>query len=435
MAIDFSVDPEFQADLDWIDEFVTREIEPIDALYPTHTMMYDKTNEETQRLIRPLQQEVRDRGLWAVHLPPHLGGHGLGNVKLALINEILGRSPWASSVFGCQAPDSGNAEIIAHYGTEAQKAEYLQPLLEGRISSTYAMTEPQGGADPFNFTCTAVLDGDQWVVNGQKWFASNYMFATFVIAMVITDPSVPVHRGSSMLLIPKGTPGMDLIRSVGLMDEKQGEGSHGYLQFTDCRVPADNLLGPVGGGFQIAQTRLGGGRLHHAMRSVAVCKRALDLMGQRIVSRKSRGNPLADQQSVRHAFADSWIQLEQFRLQVLHAAWQCDQHGYDKAREYIAGVKVATPKTVMDIAYRALHLHGALGATNEMPFGSMFQSGIVLGLADGPTEVHKDNLARKLLKNYRPANDLLFSDAHIPTRAAAAREKFAAVLEHDIANS
>ena len=435
MPIDFSVDPEFQADLDWIDEFVAREVEPIDALYPGHALMYDKQNEETQRLIRPLQQQVRDRGLWAVHLPPHLGGMGLGNVNLALINEILGRSPWASSVFGCQAPDSGNAEIIAHYGTDAQKAAYLQPLLEGRLSSTYAMTEPQGGADPANFTCVATRDGDQWVVNGQKWFASNFKFASFVIAMVITDSSVPVHRGSSMLLIPKGTPGMNLIRSVGLYDEPLGEGSHGYLQFTDCRVPAENLLGAEGTGFQIAQTRLGGGRLHHAMRSVGVCKRALDLMGERIVSRRTKGAPLADQQSVRHAFADSWIQLEQFRLQVLHAAWQCDQHGYDKAREYIAGLKVATPKVIMDIAYRALHLHGALGATNEMPFGAMMMSGVSLGLADGPTEVHKDNLARKVLKGYRPSQSPLFPDEHIPSRVAAAREKFAGQLEQHISNS
>ena len=279
-------------------------------------------------------------------------------------------------MFGCQAPDSGNAEILAHFGTDEQKATYLQPLLDGKISSTYAMTEPQGGADPFNFTCSAVRDGDEWVINGQKWFASNYTMASFVIAMVITDPDVPVHRGASMILVPMGTPGMDLIRGVGVgPDEGIGEGSHGYVQFTDCRVPADNLLGEEGSGFQIAQTRLGGGRLHHAMRTVGLCKAALDMMGERIVSRRTKGAPLADQQSVRHTFADSWIQLEQFRLQVLHAAWQCDQHGYDQAREYIAGIKVATPKTMMDIAYRALHLHGSLGASNEMPFHRMMLSG------------------------------------------------------------
>ncbi len=431
MPYDFSVEPEFQADLDWIDAFVREEIEPIDALYPGSVLPYDKENEETQRLVRPLQQRVRDRGLWALHLPPSLGGTGLGNVKLGLVNEILGRSSWASSVFGCQAPDSGNAEILAHFGTPAQKAEYLQPLLDGKISSTYAMTEPQGGADPSGFTCKAHRDGDEWVINGQKWFASNYPMAAFVIAMVITDDSVAVHRGSSMILIPRGTKGMGLIRAVGMWSEPIGEGSHGYLQFDECRVPASNLLGEVGAGFQIAQTRLGGGRLHHAMRTVGQCKRALDMMGERIVSRRTKGGPMADQQSVRHAFADSWIQLEQFRLQVLHAAWQCDQHGYDKSREYIAGIKVATPKTMMDIAYRALHLHGSLGASNEMPFVSMMLGGVSLGLADGPTEVHKDNLARKVLKSYKPAAGL-FPDQHRPTQISAARAKFADILEQNL---
>jgi acyl-CoA dehydrogenase len=434
MAIDFSLEPEFQADLDWIEAFVTEEVEPIDALYPGSVLPYDKSNEETQRLIRPLQVRVRERGLWAMHLPPSLGGSGISNVHLAYVNEILGRSFWAPSVFGCQAPDSGNAEILAHFGTEEQKATYLQPLLDGKISSTYSMTEPQGGSDPSGFTCVAHKDGEEWVINGQKWYASNFTMASFVIVMVITDTDVAVHRGSSMLLVPQGTKGMNLIRGVGMYDEPLGEGSHGYLQFEDCRVPAKNLLGDEGAGFQIAQTRLGGGRLHHAMRTVGQCKRALDLMGERIVSRKTKGGPLADQQSVRHAFADSWIQLEQFRLQVLHAAWQCDQHGYNKSREYISGIKVATPKTMMDMAYRALHLHGSLGASNEMPFGAMMLSGVSLGLADGPTEVHKDNLARKVLKEYRSAPGL-FPTGHLPTRIDAARIKFAEILEAEIANS
>jgi acyl-CoA dehydrogenase len=433
MAIDFSLEPEFQQQLDWIDDFVRREVEPLDALFPEVDMTYDKSNELCQGLVRPLQQQVKDKGLWALHLPPALGGMGIDNVHLAYVNEILGRTVWGPSVFGCQAPDSGNAEILAHFGTAEQRAEYLQPLLDGRISSTYAMTEPQGGADPFNFTCTAVRDGDDWVINGQKWFASNYTMASFLIVMVITNPEVPVYHGASMILVPKGTPGMELIRAVAVGPE-HGGGSHGYLQFTDCRVPAANLLGDEGAGFQIAQTRLGGGRLHHAMRTVGLCKWALDMMGERIVSRKTKGKPLADQQSVRHAFADTWIQLEQFRLQVLHAAWQCDRHGYDKAREYVAGIKVATPKTMMDIAYRALHLHGSLGASNEMPFHRLMLSGIALGLADGPTEVHKDNLAKKLLKGYRPSPGL-FPTAHLPTRIDAAREKYADYLEQHLANS
>jgi len=435
MTIDFSIDPDFQTDLDWIDAFVREEVEPLDALFPNVSMTYDKTNELCQGLVRPLQARVRERGLWALHLPKSLGGMGIDNVHLMFVNEILGRTAWGPSVFGCQAPDSGNAEILAHFGTEEQKATYLQPLLDGKISSTYAMTEPQGGSDPFNFTCSAVLDGGQWVINGQKWFASNYTMASFVIAMVITDPDVAVHRGASMILVPMGTPGMDLIRAVGVgSDEAIGEGSHGYVQFTECRVPAENLLGEVGSGFQIAQTRLGGGRLHHAMRTVGLCKSALDMMGERIVSRKTKGAPLADQQSVRHAFADSWIQLEQFRLQVLYTAWQCDQQGYDQAREYIAGIKVATPKTMMDIAYRSLHLHGSLGASNEMPFHRMLLTGISLGLADGPTEVHKDNLARKVLKSYRPAPGM-FPTTHLPARIDAAREKFADYLEQQVANS
>ncbi|MCU1346541.1 MAG: acyl-CoA dehydrogenase family er 10-like, partial [Acidimicrobiia bacterium] len=412
MAWDFSTEPEFQAQLDWIDTFVREEVEPIDALFPRVDTTYDKSNELTQSLVRPLQQRVREQGLWATHLPPALGGMGYGNVKLGLINEILGRSTWAPSVFGSQAPDSGNAEVLAHYGSDAQKEKYLKPLLNGEISSTYAMTEPQAGADPGEFKTLAVRDGEEWVLNGEKWFASNFAFASFIITMVITNPDVKVHRGSSMFLVPKGTPGMELIRSVGVGKDQPGEGSHGYVRFNNCRIPAENLLGDEGAGFQIAQTRLGGGRLHHAMRSAGVCKRAIDTMAERALSRRTRGAVLADRQAVQHSIADAWIQLEQFRLQVLHAAWQCDQHGYDKARMYIAGVKVATPKTVMDITYRALHLHGALGASNEMSFVDMLLSGVVLGIADGPTEVHKDTLAKQFLKEYKPT-DGLFPTTHL----------------------
>src|SRR4051812_37408672 len=242
---------------------------------------------------------------------------GMGQLKLALINEILGRSQWAPMVFGTQAPDSGNAEILAHYANEEQRREFLEPLLDGRIVSTYAMTEPTGGSDPGNFSCKAVLDGDEWVIDGEKWFASNYPYAAFVIAMVITNPDVPVHKGSSMFIIPAGTPGMEMVRGSGMSGEPIGEGMHGYLRFTDCRVPAENLLGEPGTGFAIAQTRLGGGRLHHAMRTVGQCKRAVEMMTERIASRTTRGGPLADQQSVRQSLADCWIQLEQFRLQVL----------------------------------------------------------------------------------------------------------------------
>lgn len=433
---DFSTEPDFQAKLDWADRFVREEIEPLDLLFPGTTEPYDRESEVFREIVRPLQARVREQGMWAAHLSPELGGMGMGQVKLALLNEILGRCMWAPMVFGTQAPDSGNAEILAHYGTEEQRREFLEPLLDGRIVSTYAMTEPTGGADPGGFTCRAVRDGDGWVIDGEKWFASNYPYAAFVIAMVVTDPDVPVHKGSSMFLIPKGTPGMEQVRGTGLGGEPLGEGGHGYLRFTGCRVPEENLLGEPGSGFAIAQTRLGGGRLHHAMRAVGQCRRALEMAGERIVSRRTRGGPLSDQQAVRQQLADSWIQLEQFRLQVLHAAWQVDRAGATGEREHaraarlhISAVKAATPGTLVDIAYRTIHLHGALGVSNELPLMRLWQSGPTLGIADGPTEVHKDVVARLLLQRAEPAEDGLFGSYHVPTRLEAARLKYAGRLK------
>jgi acyl-CoA dehydrogenase len=435
---DFSTDAEFQEKLDWVAAFVREEIEPLDLLFPDNAAPYDRESAVYLDVVRPLQAQVRERGLWAAHLPPSLGGMGMGQVQLGLLNEILGRCSWAPMVFGTQAPDSGNAEILAHYANEEQRKEFLEPLLDGRIVSTFAMTEPSGGADPGGFTCRAVRDGDEWVIDGEKWFASNYPLAAFVIAMVITDPEVSVHQGSSMFIIPAGTPGMELIRSSGTGNEPRGVGAHGYLRFTGCRVPLENLLGEPGTGFLIAQTRLGGGRLHHAMRSVGMAKRAMEMMTERVASRRTRGGPLGDQQSVREALADTWIQLEQFRLQVLHAAWQVDRsvRTGDRAharlaRLHISAVKAATPGMLVDVIYRAMHLHGALGVSNELPLVRMWQSGPVLGVADGPTEAHKDVVARLLLKDAVPAQDPLFGSEHIPTRLAAAREKYAWFLEGD----
>ncbi|MEU6541207.1 acyl-CoA dehydrogenase family protein [Streptomyces sp. NPDC047000] len=429
---DFSTDAAFQRKLDWAAALVRDEIEPLDVLFPGTAEPYDRDSEVFREVIRPLQRQVRERGLWAAHLPPALGGTGMGQVKLALLNEILGRSSWAPMVFGTQAPDSGNAEILAHYGTDKQRAEYLEPLLDGRIVSTFAMTEPTGGADPGGFTCRAVRDGDGWVIDGEKWFASNWSHAAFAVVMAITDPDVPVHQGASMLLVPAGTPGMEQVRATGLAGEPLGQGAHAYLRFTRCRVPADHLLGEPGAGFRIAQTRLGGGRLHHAMRSVGQCRRALEMMTERAATRRTRGGPLTDQQSVRHQLADTWIQIEQFRLQVLHAAWQTDRADRTgdrddarRARLHVSGVKVATPKVLVDVAYRALHLHGALGVSNELPLSRMWQSGPTLAVADGPTEAHQDVVARLLLRDAAPAADPLFGSDHLPTRLAAARAKYA----------
>ena len=432
MAIDFAVEPEFQDKLDWTRDFVVNEVEPLDLYFRDTVSPFDKSDATAMALIEPLQQRVRDEGLWACHIGPELGGKGYGQVRLALMNEILGRSSWAPTVFGCQAPDSGNAEIIAHYGTDEQREQYLQPLLDGKISSTYAMTEPQAGADPNEFTCQARRDGDEWVISGEKWFASNYPFASFLIVMVITNPDVSVYRGSSMILVPADASGLEVVRNVGLGGEPIGEGHHSYLRFNDVRIPAANLLGDEGSGFKIAQTRLGGGRVHHGMRSVGNAQRAMDMMCERTLSRHTKGSILADKQAIQHWVADSWIQIQQFRLQVLHCAWLIDTEGdYAKIRQHIAGVKVATPKILMDVVFRAMHVHGSLGVSNEMPLAGMWMGGPIMGIADGPTEVHKDTIAKQVLKDYEPA-DGLFPSQYLPTRIAEARAYIEARIEAEL---
>ena len=423
MAWDFLTDPSDAAELDWADGFVRDRVEPLDLVLGDP---YDKSDEKAMALIRPLQQAVRAKGLWAAHLSPELGGQGFGQLKLALLNEILGRSRWAPSVFGCQAPDSGNAEILAHYGTEQQKARYLQPLLDGEISSCYSMTEPHGGADPTLFTTTAVRDGDDWVINGEKWFSSNARFASFLIVMVVTNPDVDRHHGMSQFIVPIETPGLEIVRNVGLGTAEAGEGTHGYLRFTDVRVPEDHLLGGEGNAFAIAQRRLGGGRVHHAMRTVAQVRWAFDMMCERAVSRQTRKGPLGSLGVVQEQIADSWIEIEQFRLLVLRTAWLIDRHqDYNAVRKDISAVKVAMAKVYSDVVRRAMHLHGALGASNEMPFGEMLIQAETMGIVDGPTEVHKVTVAKQALAGYEPV-DTLFPSAHLPTRRAAAEASVAA---------
>jgi len=432
MAWDFTTDPEFQEKLDWIDEFVKTEVEPLDLAFSSH-LVYDRTHEIHRTVIPPLQEQVKKQGLWACHLGPDLGGLGYGQLKLGLMNEILGRSQFAPMVFGCQAPDSGNAEILAHYGTEEQKAKYLQPLLDGKIVSCYSMTEPQAGSDPQEFKCRVTRDGDEYVIEGEKWFSSNFRYATFAIVMAVSDPDVPVYQGTSMMLVPTDTPGIEIIRNVGLAGEKPGEGSHAYVHYNKVRVPVDNLLGGEGQAFAIAQTRLGGGRIHHAMRTVGMCQRALDMMCERALSRVTQGEVLAKKQMVQEKIADSYIQLAQFRLMVLHAAWTLDQKDKKNGRTEIAMVKVLTPQVLHDIVYRALHIHGSLGTSNEMPLMGMWAMMPVMGIADGPTEVHKITVARQVLKEYKPSEGL-FPSMHLPPRIEAARKKFADLLEHEVAD-
>ncbi|HEY5336206.1 MAG TPA: acyl-CoA dehydrogenase family protein [Mycobacteriales bacterium] len=430
MSWDFRTDADYQELLDWADAFVREEVEPLDLVLGTP---YDKTDEKMLRMLRPLQQQVKDKGLWACHLGPELGGAGYGQVKLALLNEILGRSRFAPSVFGCQAPDSGNAEILAHFGTPEQKARYLQPLLDGEISSCYSMTEPHAGADPTLFVTRAELDGEEWVINGEKWFSSNARYASFFILMAVSDPDADPYRGMSMFLVPAETPGVEIVRNVGVGGEAEGHGSHGYVRYTNVRVPADHVLGGAGQAFAIAQTRLGGGRIHHAMRTIAQVRKALDMMCERALSREVRSGRLATLGVVQEAIADSWIEIEQFRLLVLRTAWLIDEtHDYKRVRRDIAAVKVAMPKVYHDVAQRAMHLHGALGVSNEMPFAGMLLAAEVMGIADGPTEVHKVTVARQTLREH-DAVDTLFPSGHLPTLRAAARARLADALELELA--
>jgi len=433
MAWDFETDPEFQEKLDWMDRFVSEQVEPLDYAFRDAGAPYDRKNPVYKKITAPLKAEVKRQGLWACHLGSELGGLGYGQLKLALMNEILGRSNWAPTIFGCQAPDSGNAEILAAYGTPAQKKKYLEPLLEGDIVSCFSMTEPQAGADPREFKCRAVRDGDDWVINGEKYFSSNADLAEFLITMAITDPTVPVHQGASMFLVPRDYPGVNLVRMAGLAGEPLGRGHHAYIRYEDCRVPAENLLGGPGQAFAIAQTRLGGGRIHHAMRTMAMVKRALRMMCERALSRHTQGDVLANKQLVQQYIADSFIQIEQFRLLVLYTAWHIDKGHRNEARTYIAAVKVQMADVLHDVVRRALQVHGALGCSNETPLAGLWMAVPVMGIADGPTEVHKVTVAKQVLKQYKPYDGLWPND-FLPQRVAEARVRFAQYLEHEVGN-
>jgi acyl-CoA dehydrogenase len=432
MAWDFETDAEYQTLLDWADAFVRDEVEPLDLVW--HQQEFVPLNEIRRKAIDPLKDKVRRKGLWATHLGPDLGGQGYGQLKLALLNEILGRSQWAPIVFGCQAPDTGNAEIIAHYGTPEQKQRYLQPLLDGELFSSYSMTEPQGGADLTQFQTRAVRDGDDWVINGWIYFSSNAKTASFLLVMVVTNPEVAPYQGISMFLVPTDTPGVNIVRNVGLYGEPDNEGFHALVHYDDVRVQTDAVLGGEGQAFVIAQTRLGGGRIHHAMRTIGMAHKALDMMCERALSRETSGSLLSEKQYVQGYIADSYAQLMQFRLFVLYTAWQIDKYkDYKKVRKDIAAVKATMPTVLHDIAWRAMQVHGALGVSNEMPLFTMIHGAAAMGLVDGPTEVHKTTVARQLLRCHSPSDDLWPSE-WIPKKRDAARAKFAEYLELEAAN-
>lgn len=432
MAWDFETEPEFQAKLDWMREFLDREILPLE------TIEYDVSPAEWKRLTDPLKAEVKRQGLWACHLDPELGGQGYGQVKLALMHEILGRSTnIAPAIFGNNAPDSGNAELIAIGGNAEQKRKWLIPLLNAELRSAYSMTEPEvAGSDPTLIRTTAMLDGDEYVINGHKWFTSNGSVADFLIAMVVTNPDVHAYQGCSMIVVPTDTPGLDIVRDVPNMHHpepphdngKRRPNGHAEIYYNNVRVPKENLIGKPGDGFLLAQKRLGPGRIHHAMRWLGQARRAFDMMCERALSRYSHGSLLAEKQMVQDFIAESLIDIETAKMLCMKAAWHMDKHGASKSRTEIAMIKVYGTKMLFNVIDRAIQVHGALGYTTDVPLEEMYRNARASRLVDGADEVHKVTIARQTLKNYQPVDG--WPSEHVPTRRAAALEKFSQLLDN-----
>ncbi len=425
MAWDFSTDPDFQRQLDWMRDLVRDEVWPLETVF-------DELGEEGfKAAIRPLQEQVKERGLWAAHLPPELGGQGYGQVKLGLMHEILGSSPFAPAVFGNAAPDSGNSEVLALAGTPDQKERYLHPLLAGDLRSAFSMTEPEtAGSDPTLLQTTAVLEGDEYVINGHKWFSSNGSVADFLIVMAVTNPDARPHQRASMILVDADTPGVNIIRDVATMEHPQEHfgryGGHAEIVYDNVRVPKEALLGKEGEGFLIAQHRLGPGRIHHCMRWLGVSRRAFDMLCERAVSRYAFGSVLAEKQTVQNWVADSMAEMHAARLMTLHAAWKMDNEGASAARTEISLIKFYGAKVLHDVIDRAIQAHGALGYSTDLPLEQMYRYARAARLYDGADEVHRQSVARRVLRGYEPHEQ---PSEHVPTRREAARERFADLLE------
>ena len=377
--------------------------------YPHELDLFHELDEEVgpgvpypARLVE-LRERAKAEGLWNLFLPDEEHGPGLTNWEYGMICEAMGRSPISPMVFNCSAPDTGNIEILVDHGTPEQKREWLDPLLEGTIRSCFSMTEPEtAGSDPTGLAGTAVLDGDEWVIDAHKWFTSGAVGAAVAIVMLVTDPDAAPHKRASMILVPTDAPGFNLIRPVSVMGHSGGPG-HCEIRYESCRVPKDNLLGPRGDGFKIAQDRLGPGRIHHCMRAIGAAERALEMMCRRANERHAFGTPLGEKQFVQDFIAKSRIEIDGARLMVLNAAWQMDELGKREARQAISMTKVVAANVVMDVLDRAIQVHGALGVSDDTPLAAMWRGLRMLRLADGPDEVHKMVIALREMNRW--AND------------------------------
>jgi acyl-CoA dehydrogenase len=401
--MDFTPSPQVESLLERIREFNEEHVFPVEM--ELLRALDEEVTVDTPRAYPQGLVELRERakadGLWNLFMPDERFGAGLTNWEYGMLCEEMGRSYVAPMVYNCAAPDTGNMEILAEHGTDEQVERWLRPLLEGETRSCFSMTEPDtAGSDPTGLATRAELDGDEWVINGHKWFTSGAVGAAIAIAMVVSDPDAAPHKRASMILVPTDTPGFNLIRPVPVMGHDGGPG-HCEIRYEDCRVPASNLLGERGAGFKIAQDRLGPGRIHHCMRAIGGAERAFEIMCRRANERESFGGKLAEKQFVQDFVARSRMEIHGARLMVLHAAWKMDTEGKRAARQEISMIKVVAANVFMDVLDRAIQVLGALGVSDDTPIASMWRHGRMLRIADGPDEVHKMVIALRELNRFK----------------------------------
>ena len=360
-------------------------------------------------LIQSLRAKAKEEGLWAPHVPPEAGGTGQGFLAYAHLNEEIGRSTYAQLVFGCQAPDAGNAEILHLFGTEEQKERWLRPLVAGEIRSFFSMTEPEvPGSDPTTLRTTARRDGDEWEIDGHKWFSSGADGAAFGIVMAVTDPDAEAHRRASQILVPADTPGVEIVRPIPVMGHAgSGWSTHCEVWYREVRVPVANTLGEPGDGFRIAQKRLGPGRIHHVMRWLGQMQRAFELLCSYSLEREAFGSRLADKQTVRNWIADSAAAIHACRLMTLDAAHKIDEG--DEARVEVSVIKFYAAQALHDVVDRAIQVHGARGLTDETPLAAMYAMARGARIYDGPDEVHRMVVSRRILKEFEKGGTWRFS--------------------------
>ncbi len=376
-------------------------------VYPAEGVLA-REDEAADDAIAELRSRAKAEGLWAPHLPPEAGGSGRGFLAYAHLNEEIGRSIWAQLVFNCQAPDAGNGEILHLFGTEEQRERFLRPLVDGEVRSFFSMTEPEvSGADPTGLRTTAVLDGGEWVIDGHKWFSSGAEGAGFAIVMAVTDPDAEPHRRMSQILVPADSPGIE-IEAVPVFGHRgRGWSTHCEVTYTGVRVPAANLLGERGDGFRIAQKRLGPGRIHHVMRWLGQMQRAFELLCRYALEREAFGGPLADKQTVQNWIADSAAEIQACRLMTLDAAHKIDAGS--EARVEISLIKFHAARVLNDVIDRAVQAHGALGLTDRTPLAAMLAMARGARIYDGPDEVHRMVVSRRILKEFAAGGTWRFS--------------------------